>query len=256
MGAGAVTARVVTVQRAVAEIFPDEEGACRAGAESFAERAAEAIAERGRFTVALSGGTTPEPMYRFLGEEPLRSRIEWGRVHLLWGDERCVPPAHPRSNFGMAWRVFVSRVPIPGENVHRMRGELPPEEGAAGYARELRALLGGGAPVLDLVHLGLGDDGHTASLFPFSAVPEERGRLVRTALAPDRAEARLTLTETVMNMARRVEFLVLGAEKAEIVRVATRGALDPVRVPAQRVAPASGPPVWYLDTGAGGRLET
>lgn len=251
-----MTARVVEGQRAAAEIFPDEAAACRAGADSFAARAADAIAERGRFTVALSGGTTPEPMYRLLAEEPLRSRIDWARVHLLWGDERCVPPAHPRSNFGMAWRAFVSRVTIPRENVHRMRGELPPEEGAVSYESELRALLGHGAPVLDLVHLGLGDDGHTASLFPFSAVPEERGRVVRTALAPDPPESRLTLTETVLNAARRVEFLVLGSEKAEIVRVATRGALDPVRVPAQRVAPASGPPIWYLDRGAGGRLET
>lgn len=251
-----MSARVVTLPRAVAEVYPDGGAACRAGAESFAARAEDAVAARGRFTVALSGGTTPEPMYRLLGDEPLRSRIDWARVHLLWGDERCVPPAHPRSNFGMAWRAFVSRVPIPPENVHRMRGELPPAEGAASYERELRALLGDGTPALDLVHLGLGDDGHTASLFPFSRVPEEPGRFVRTALAPDRPESRLTLTEPVLNAARRVEFLVLGASKAEIVRVATRGALDPVRVPAQRVAPASGPPVWYLDRGAGGRLET
>lgn len=241
--------------RGTVQVYADAEAASRAGAQGFAESARAAVAAGGRFSVALSGGETPQPMYRMLAEEPLRSRIPWEGVHLFWGDERCVPPAHPRSNFGMANRSFVSRVPIPRENVHRMEGEIPPERAAERYARELRAFFGPGVPRFDLLHLGLGPDAHTASLFPFDPLLRERERTVAVALLRERGEYRITFTLPVLKAARRVEFLIVGADKAEVVRAVVQGPLDPFRLPAQNVRPESGELVWMLDRGAAGRLD-
>ena len=240
--------------RARVLVYPDAHAASRALAESFAERAAEAVRARGRFSVALTGGSGPVEAYRMLAEEPLRSRVPWEGVHLFWGDERCVPPGHARSNFGMADAAFVSRVPIPPENVHRMHGELPPERGAAEYAEELAAFFGAGGPRFDLVHLGVGPDGHVASLFPFSGPLRERGRTVATALHRPLGEPRLTLTLPVLNAARRVELPVHGADKADIVSMVLRGPPDPFRIPAQFVRPAEGEMVWMVDAAAAGRL--
>jgi 6-phosphogluconolactonase len=171
-------------------------------------------------------------------------------VHLFWGDERCVAPGHPRSNFGMASAEFVSRVPIPPENVHRMRGELSPEEGAEAYRRELEAFFGPGVPRFDLVHLGVGPDAHVCSLFPFGELLRERERTVEVAVHRLLGEPRITLTLPVVNAAARVEALVLGAEKAPVVRKVLRGPLDPFRLPAQFVRPVDGEMVWVLDEGA------
>lgn len=236
-------------------MHPDAHAASVAGAEAFARRARAAVEARGRFAAVLSGGTAPREMYRLLGEEPLRAAIPWQGVHLFWGDERCVPPGHPRSNFGMAWEAFVARVPIPPENVHRMRGELPPAEGAERYTEELAAFFGAGIPRFDFVHLGVGPDGHTASLFPYDERLHERERTVGVALHRPLGEWRLTLTLPVLNAAAEVEFLALGAGKAEIVRTVVRGPLDPLRLPAQLVRPADGELSWVLDEAAAAGLE-
>ncbi len=152
--------------------FPTAHLAARTAAERFVAAAEEAIARRGRFLVALSGGSTPKPMYADLAADPLASRVEWPCVHVMWGDERCVPPDDPASNYRLAREVLLDRVWIPPENVHRIRGEQDPARAAAAYERELRQLLAGDP--LDLVLLGLGQDGHTASLFPGSpAIGEE-----------------------------------------------------------------------------------
>ncbi|HEU0016540.1 MAG TPA: 6-phosphogluconolactonase [Longimicrobium sp.] len=222
-------------------IYPDAREAAWAGAESFALRAGAAVRDSGRFSVALSGGSGPVEMYRLMGEEPFRSAIPWEGVHLFWGDERCVPPGHHRSNYGMAHEAFISRVPVPPENVHRMRGELPAAEGARRYAEELAAFFGPGIPRLDLVHLGMGPDGHTASLFPFSPLLLERGRTVADAIQQPAGEPRITLTPPVLRAAARVEMLVTGAGKAAIVRTALRGPLDPLRIPAQMVGAGARP---------------
>ena len=161
-----------------------------------------------------------------------------------------MPPRHPRSNFGMAREAFVARVPIPPGNVRRMRGELPPAEGAARYAEELAAFFGSGIPRFDFGHLGVGPDGHTASLFPYDALLHERERTVGVALHRPLGEWRLTLTLPVLNAAAEVEFLVLGAGKADIVRTVVRGPLDPLRVPAQLVRPRDGELAWVLDEAA------
>jgi 6-phosphogluconolactonase len=222
------------------QIHPDAHAAAVALAESFAARAEEAVRERGRFTVALTGGSGPTEAYALLAQEPYRSRIPWDGVHLFWGDERCVPPAHPRSNFGAAWALFVGRVPIPAGNVHRMRGEMPPREGAQAYAAELESVFGPGMPRFDLVHLGIGPDGHVCSLFPFTAALLEREAAVTNNLLVAESEWRITLTFPVLNNARRVEFISPGAGKAAIVRRAVRGPLDPMQIPAQFVRPVDG----------------
>lgn len=233
---------------------PDANAASAALAESFAERAIEAVRARGRFSVALTGGSGPVRAYGMLGEEPLRSRIPWEGVHLFWGDERCVPPGHSRSNFRMADEAFIARVPIPPANVHRMRGELPAAEGAEAYARELAAFFGPGVPRFDLIHLGVGPDGHVASLFPFSEALRERERTVTTNLHLPLGEPRITLTLPVLNAAARIELPVMGADKAAIAWTVLRGPIDPFRFPAQFVRPAEGEMVWVMDAAAAARV--
>jgi 6-phosphogluconolactonase len=235
-------------------ILPTAAHAARASAERFVEKARAAVEAHGRFTVALSGGTTPRAAYELLGQEPLRSEVPWERVHLFWGDERCVPPGHVRSNFGMANRAFVSKVPVPSGNVHRMRGELPAREGARRYAEELARVFGAGVPRFDLVHLGVGGDGHTLSVFPFSELVLHSPGTVADALLLPLGEPRITLTLAVVNAAASVEMLAPGADKAGVVWKVLQGPRDPVRIPAQAVRPGGGEMVWLLDRAAAARL--
>lgn len=243
------------MSRAKIEIHPDAHAAARAGAESFVQRAREAVEARGRFTVALSGGTAPREMYTLLGSDELSSRIPWDGVHLFWGDDRCVAPHHPRSNFAMAWDAFIRRVPIPPANVHRILGELPAAEGAAQYADELAHVFGPGIPRFDLVHLGVGPDAHTCSLFPFDPLLQERGRTVAPALNRELGEPRVTFTFPVVNAAARLEMLALGAGKADVVWQVLQGPLDPFRLPAQNLHPVDGELVWMIDQAAAARLS-
>jgi 6-phosphogluconolactonase len=236
-------------------IHPDAHAAARAVAESFARQAAAAVEARGRFSVALTGGSGPVEAYHLLAEEPFRARIPWAGVHLFWGDERCVPPGHERSNFRMANEAFVARVPIPPENVHRMRGELPPEQGAARYAEELAAFFGAGVSRFDLVQLGVGPDAHVASLFPFTDPLRQHDRAVTTNLHLPEGEPRITLTLPVLNAAARVEMIVIGASKADVVWTVLRGPIDPFRLPAQLVRPVDGEIVWLMDRDAARRVE-
>jgi 6-phosphogluconolactonase len=237
------------------EIHPDAHGAARAGAEAVAAAAWAAVEARGRFSVALAGGTAPREMYSLLARDEFASRIPWEGVHLFWGDERCVPPHHPRSNFAMAWDAFIRHVPIPGENVHRMRGELRAEEGAARYREELAAFFGPGGPRFDVIHLGLGPDAHTCSLFPFDDLLKERELSVAPALMRELGEPRVTLTLPLVNAAARVEMFVVGGGKAEVVRKVLEGPLDPFRLPAQLVRPADGEYVWIMDEAASKALS-
>ena len=227
-------------------VFADLRAASEAAAESFVSRASAAAGKGRSFSVALTGGSGPVELFRLLASPTYASRVPWGSVHLFWGDERCVPPRHPRSNYGMAHRLLVGRVPIPAGNVHRIRGELPPVEAARGYAAELERFFGG-APRFDLVHLGMGPDGHVCSLFPFHPLLFEREATTGVALKLPEGEWRVSLTYPVLNAARRVEFLVFGAEKRGRVKQVLEGARDPVRIPAQGVRPAGGEVVWFTD---------
>jgi 6-phosphogluconolactonase len=237
------------------EIHPSAHAAAEAGAEAFVAQARAAVEATGWFTVALSGGTAPREMYSLLADEDLAPRIPWEDVHLFWGDERCVPPLHPRSNYAMARDAFIRHVPIPPENVHRIRGELPAAEGAALYRDELEAFFGPGAPRFDVIHLGLGPDGHTCSLFPFDDLLKERELTVAPALMRELGEPRVTFTVPVVNAAARVEMFVVGGGKAEVAWKVLEGPLDPFRLPAQLVRP-DGDYVWIMDRAAAGELST
>jgi len=237
----------------VAELrtFDDLDGLARGAADEIAKSAREAIAARGRFTIALSGGSTPKPAYRLLAQEP---GIDWDRVHVFWGDERHVLPDHPDSNFGMAMDTLLSKVPISPDNIHRMRTEKPDAERVAEeYAWTLRSdfdLEGAELPRFDLVLMGLGADGHTASLFPGSEAVRERSRLVIAPWVRSLGVYRITLTAPVFNHAALALFLVSGEEKAEALKTVLEGDFQPDRFPAQIVRPEDGRLLWLVDRAA------
>jgi 6-phosphogluconolactonase len=243
----------VNVSRRVM-VVPDANALARVAAVEVARRSAEAIAARGRFMVALSGGSTPRRVYALLADprESFRDRIDWTRTHVFFGDERHVPPEDADSNYGMARDALLSRVPLPPEHVHRIRGEETDAEVAArDYEAELRSAFGvapGELPRFDLVLLGLGADGHTASLFPGSAALEQRSRLVVAPHVERLGAHRITLTLPVLDAARAVAFVVSGADKAERVADVLEG--PGATLPAGRVRPAGGDLVWLLDAPA------
>ncbi len=236
------------------QIYASPPEVAQALADLFVTAGSVAVAERGAFRVALSGGNTPRAAYELLAREPLRLRLDWSRVYVYFGDERCVPPTDERSNYRMADLAFLRATGIPEANVYRMHGEADPGIAANEYASLLRADLGA-LPHLDLVLLGLGEDGHTASLFP-GALPEgDDGALVRAVYADSQKEWRITLTPAVINAAACVAFAVEGAQKAPALAAVYEGADDPAAYPAQIVAPASGRLVWIVDEAAAGLLH-
>jgi 6-phosphogluconolactonase len=219
-----------------------------------ADRASEAIARRGLFTLALAGGGTPKPVYERLAMPDVAGAIEWSRVHVFFGDERCVPPDDPQSNFRMAREALLARVPIPDENVHRVRGEDPPTVAAEEAERSLRDVVPAApVPSLDLVFLGLGDDGHTASLFPDTAALGEQSRLVVANFVEKLSSWRVTFTAPLINAARDVVFLVEGAGKAAALEAVLEGPFTPTLLPSQLVRPG-GSLHWFADEAAAGRL--
>jgi 6-phosphogluconolactonase len=230
-------------------VLPDAPAAARAAAEWFVDAAARAVAARGRFVVALAGGSTPRAAYALLAGE-LRERVAWGRAHVCFGDERCVPPDDAASNYAMARAALLDHVPVPAAQVHRMEGELAPHVGAVRADADLRGLLDGRAEDgIDLALLGVGADAHTASLFPGSPLLDERLRWVAAADAPPGASPpkRLTLTLPVLCGAREVVFLVAGAEKRDAVRRALTAESPPV--PAARVRGRERT-AWLVDAAA------
>jgi 6-phosphogluconolactonase len=232
-------------------ILADTEDFARAAAERFAGFAAEAVEFRGRFDVALTGGSSPGPVFRLLASPGYLPRVPWEHVHLYWGDERCVPPGHPRSNYGAAARTLLAGAPVPPENVHRIRGELGAERAAEEYAAELEAAFGG-PPRFDLMHLGLGEDGHILSLFPFDyPTLTERERWVLPTLNRALGEPRVTLTPPALDACRRIDLLVPGAAKAAIAHTAILGPADPFRVPAHLARAAAAEIAWLLTRESG-----
>ncbi|TAN39289.1 MAG: 6-phosphogluconolactonase [Nitrospirae bacterium] len=234
-------------------IFPDPEGLARAAAAIFAGSAERAIAGKGRFSVALSGGSTPLGLFRILGSA-YGDTLRWEQVHLFWADERSVPPDHEESNFRHAHEELLSKVLIPASNIHRIRGELPPLEAAAGYAREMVSYFGtAGPPAFDCILLGLGQDGHTASLFPGSDGLKDTGHYALPSYSGAAGNWRVTLTLAVLNNAAEILFLVSGAAKAGIVReVLQKGQRD--LYPAGSIRPSRGSITWLLDREAASGL--
>ena len=243
---------------------PDVAALQRTAAAFFVEAAVEAIRARGVFSVALSGGTTPKAVYaRIAEDEALRRQVHWAHVLFFWGDERHVPPDHPDSNFRMAEEAMLNRLPIDPHNVYRIKGEYQDAAKAAEeYERHLRGIVGarytaddGALPRFDLVLLGLGADGHTASLFPGSpALRQERRLVVANPVAKMNTD-RITLTAPVFNNAADVVFLVQGADKADALHAVLEGPYDPERLPAQMIRPRQGRLRWLVDPAAAARLD-
>jgi 6-phosphogluconolactonase len=228
-------------------VHDESEALSRAVAKLFAEEARRAVEARGSFTVLLSGGETPRRAYELLAREPLRSTIPWHAVQLFWGDERWVPQDDPRSNLGMARRAFIDQVPLGGDQVHPIPYGSSPRESALGYERMLRRFFEVAPPRFDLVLLGLGEDGHTASLFPESAVLDERYRWVCEVYVAKQDQYRVTATPLLINQASLVAFVVAGKGKAAILRRVLEGAQDPKRFPAQLIKPAPGRLLWLAE---------
>jgi 6-phosphogluconolactonase len=243
---------VIPLRREV-RIFDDALAVTRAAALEFGRRAAERTEETGTFTVALSGGSTPRGLYALLAEQP-PSPIPWANVHLFWGDERDVPPDHADSNFAMVQGTLLSKVGVPADHVHRIQPETGgAERAAAEYEEELRRffrLAPGQWPRFDLVLLGMGSDGHTASLFPASPALEERERLVVSAYVEKLGARRVTLTLPVLNAAACVLFLLHGADKAEALLAVLEGDESPAPLPSRRVRPEAGELIWLVDRAA------
>lgn len=223
----------------------------RDAARDFAERAESAVAERGRFAVALAGGSTPEATYHVLARD-YAGRDFWRHTHAFFGDERTVPPEDTDSNYRMAREALLDHVEIGG--VYRMKGELTPEMAAAEYERDLQGFFGA-APVFDLVLLGIGSDGHTASLFPDTPALKVTDRWTVANPVKKLSTERITLTAPVINAARAVQFLVAGESKAEAVAEILEGSSEPSEYPSKMIQPENGELTWRLDTAAASALE-
>ena len=245
------------------EVVADRRALMEGGAAAFVAAARAAIGAHGRFVTALSGGSTPRALFELLATERFASSVDWGRTHVCWGDERSVPPDAEASNYRMACEALLDHVPIPASHVHRIRGEEPPQLAAAGYERTLRTLfatpVGPPRPVpgarFDLVLLGMGDNGHTASLFPGLHAVREAERWVVAESVAEVAMWRITLTPVVLNAAAEVVFLVSGADKAAMLHRVLDGPIRPDEFPAQIVAPHHGRLRWLVDAEAAALLE-
>ena len=236
-------------------IFKDVEELSRAAATLFMEQATHSIAAQGRFLVALNGGSTPTRLFQLLATD-FRDRVDWSKVHIFWGDERCVPPDDPGSSYGQARDILLSRAPIPQSNVHRIGGEQGPMQAAREYALVLKQFASPTLdwPRFDLVYLGMGEDGHTASLFPGSPVEMTESTLSVIAQYQDRPANRVTLTPVVFNSAHMIVFMATGEKKADILAEVLSDRYNPQLYPAQRIQPKDGRVIWLVDEAAGSRL--
>jgi 6-phosphogluconolactonase len=240
--------REILVCRDIAELS-------RQSADRFRQLAVESAEAAGRITVALSGGSTPKHLYSLLASPDYKNQIPWNNVQLFWGDERCVPPDHPESNFRIAQEALLSKIKVPPENIHRMRGEQEPRAAAADYDKELQKFFGlsyGALPRFDLILLGIGEDGHTASLFPGSDALDATNVVVAPFVVKLNSY-RLTLTLPVLNSAANVWFLVTGAGKADPVKEALSASSD---LPAARVQPTDGKLTWWVTRDAASGIPT
>jgi 6-phosphogluconolactonase len=232
-------------------VFDSPEKLAHAAAKMFVERASKTMAARGRFSVALSGGSTPRRVYQLLASYEYRHRIEWSSVHIFFGDERCVPANDAASNYRMAYETMISHVPIPAENVHRINGEGEPGFNAQAYEQELRMHFPNHDwPRFDLIFLGLGDDGHTASLFPQTVALEEKKSWVVANWVEKLSSFRITLTAPAINHAMEIVFLVTGKEKAKALHAVLYGPKNAETYPAQLVQPEDGSLIWLVDKAA------
>jgi 6-phosphogluconolactonase len=239
------------------QVWPTAAEMALASARMFAETVERAVATRGIARVAISGGVTPQTTFKLLAAAPFAATIPWNRLQLFWVDERCVAPEDPESNYGVSRELLLSKVPIPAANVFRMEGELEPEVAASRYESTLRNVLkleGAETPAFDLVTLGMGPDGHMASLFPHTAGLDEMGRLVIANHVPQKEAWRISLTWPVINHAAEVVFEVEGPSKTDVLAEVLTGPRDPERLPSQLIRPANGKLLFLLDEAAAAKL--
>lgn len=239
------------------QIYPDPDNLALAAAEKVIETANQAVKDRGVFSLALSGGSTPQALYKILASEPHSERIDWSHTHIFWGDERCVPPDHPQSNYLKTKQILLDQVPVLPENTHRIPTENPPEQAAEMYEETLLKYFSGLASEedrtnarFDLVLLGMGDDGHTASLFPGGGAIHEQRRWVAAQYVDKMAAWRVTLTPALLNRAKSILFLVSGAGKSYTLQRVIYGSHMPDRYPAQVIRPPNGNLEWLVDEAA------
>jgi len=240
-------------------VEPDPAALARRATRHLVEMVTEAAEANGRARVAVSGGSTPKAAFQLLADpnQPFRKRMPWEDLELFWVDERTVPPGHPESNYRMTREALLDHVTMVPQQIHRMEGELEPEVAAARYESEIRntfRLEGAELPRFDLISLGMGDDGHTASLFPHTAAIHELSRLVIANQVPQKDTWRITLTWPVINHARSVFFLIAGADKAQPVHDVFIGPRDPERLPSQLIWPSGGILTLFLDKAAAALL--
>jgi 6-phosphogluconolactonase len=230
-------------------VFENLDLLSQAAAKLFIETSAQAILERGHFLVALSGGNTPTELYKLLAQSPYKEKLDWPRVHVFWGDERCVPIEDSENNYRQTYDALLSHVPIPVENIHRVESMLVPAEAAKDYAHVLKQFASPPLewPRFDLALLGMGEDGHTASLFPGSEANVSTPTLAVTAQYQNRPANRVTLTPLVLNSTRRIVFLVSGESKAQTLANVLYGGYYPEQFPAQRIRPTAGDLIWMVD---------
>jgi len=233
-------------------IYPDIATLSHDAAQHIVRIANESIATYGRFTMALSGGTTPRKTYELLGSEPYSRQINWTLVHIFWGDERSVPPESPDSNYRMAHEILLSKIPVPAVQVHRMLANEPDRDVASQeYVEDMqRVFATDDIPSFDLIQLGMGPEGHTASLFPHQEALHEERRLVMPVSVPKPPPDRLTFTPPLLNAARNILFLVTGSDKADALHAVLEGPYQPDEYPTQIVRPPNGEVVWMVDTAA------
>jgi 6-phosphogluconolactonase len=239
-------------------VYPDRHSFIDGTADFIVDLAAQAIAERGRFTIALSGGGTPRPVYTRLATAGYRERIDWSKVRIFFDDERCVPPddALAGSNYRMAREALLDHVALPPDNIHRIQGEIDPAQAAVIYEQELHALFRTSTlPAFDLICLGLGDNGHTASLFPGTTALREKERWVVPQYVEVLTTWRVTFTAPLINAARCVAFLVEGAGKAEVLWRVLEGPYQPDVLPAQLIQPVNGQLHWLVDAAAATKVR-
>jgi 6-phosphogluconolactonase len=238
------------------QVYPDLESLSQAAAELVVETAKQAAAARGRFSLALSGGNTPRRTYELLAGPAFTQRTPWDRFHVFWGDERCVPLDDPRSNARMAREAWLNHVPIPPTQIYPLDCAASPAAAARGYEAGLKKFFAGQPPRLDLVLLGLGDNGHTASLFPGTPVLKEKERWADEVYVAEQDLYRVTMTAPLLNAAAKVVFLVAGRGKAGVLREVLHGPRDVERLPAQLIQPTAGELLWLIDLAAAAQLPS
>ena len=241
--------------KGILKVFDTAELLSEAAADFVIHLAAESIEQRGRFVISLSGGNTPGKLYCLLATPVLKHQIEWNKTFIFWGDERCVPSDDERNNAYMAKLLLLDKIDIPAANIYPVPVDLPPAEAAGAYEQTLKAFFRQSEPRFDLILLGLGNDGHTASLFPGTPVLDEVKNLVKEVYVVEQQMFRITMTAPLINQARNVTFLVTGKEKAAIMKAMLGNSIQTDKYPAQLIKPVNGNLFWFIDREAGSALK-